>query len=302
MAIPGYILLVEHSPNHMVLLQSMLQAPLEQATPVFHFSGVHGVQTLEAALQVLDADHNCAAVLLDLDLLNPASLRAIHARAPDPPVLALVNADSGASGLNAVLVGAQDYLVRDQLDNAVLMRALQFAHHRVQVEAALVERALRDPLTGLPSRLLLLDRLGVAMKRCTRDGSSGALLLIQLDALEAVGKPSGYLERDAMLRIAGSRLSAVVRVSDTVACLDGYELAVLLHKESGLLEALSVGDKLLGAVREPLPAVHGSIQLSAAVGMVRFKDATESPDGMLQRAQQAMAALGKDSKGRVRLL
>ena len=302
MATSGYILLVEHSPDHMALLRSMLQAPLEEASPVLHFSGVHGVQTLEAALQVLDADSNCAAVLLDLDLLNPASLRAIHARVPNVPVLALVNADSAASGLNAVLVGAQDYLIRDQLDSAVLMRALQYAHHRGQVEAALVERALRDPLTGLPSQLLLLDRLGVAMKRCTRDGSSGALLLIQLDVLETVGKLGGYLERDAMLRIAGSRLSAVVRTSDTVACLDGHELAVLLHKESGLLEALSIGDKLLGALREPLPALHGGVQISATVGMVRFRDATESPDSLMQRAQQTMAALGKDSKGRIRLL
>ena len=302
MATPGYILLIEHSLDHMALLQSLLQAPSNEATPVFSFSGLRSVQTLEGALQVLHTDPDCAAVLLDSDLLNLASLGAIRAHAFDVPVLVLVNADSAASGLSAVLAGAQDYLIRDQLDGDVLMRALQYAHHRVKVEAALVERALHDPLTGLPSQLLLLDRLGVAMKRCTREGSSGALLLVQLDVLESAGEAAGYLARDAVLRIAGSRLSSVVRSSDTVACIDGQELAVLLHKESGLLEALSIGDKLLGALREPLPAEHGGVQLLATIGLVRFRDATDSPDSLLLRAQQGMAALGKDGKGRVRLL
>jgi len=301
MSTPGYILLVEQSSDRAALLQSLLQAPSEDATPVFRFSGLRSVQTVEAALQSLDANPDCAAVLLDLDLLNPSSLRAIRAHAPHVPVLVLVDADGAASGLSAVLGGAQDYLISDQLDSAVLMRALQYAHHRVEVEAALVERAMHDPLTGLPGQLLLLDRLGVAMKRCTRDGSSGALLLIQLDALK-VGEAGGYLARDAMLRIATSRLSGVVRSSDTVACIDGQELAVLLHKESGLLEAMSIGDKLLAALREPMPAEHGGKQLLVTIGMVRFRDATESPDSLLQRAQQAMAALGSGSKGRVRLL
>lgn len=302
MATPGYILLVEHLPTHAALLQSLLQAPPEEAAAAFHFSGLRCAQTLEATLQLLDSDPDCAAVLLDIDLPDPASLRAIRAHAPHVPVLVLVDADSAASGLRAVLAGAQDYLTRDRLDTAVLMRALQYAHHRVEVEAALVERALHDSLTGLPGRLLLLDRLGVAMKRCTRDGSSGALLLIALNEFKPVHVAGGYLACDAMLRIAGSRLSGVVRGSDTVACIDGRALAVLLHKESGLLEALAIGEKLLGALREPLPAGHGGMELSATMGMVRFRDATESPDSLLQRALHAMAAVGKDGKGRVRLL
>ena len=302
MATPGYILLVEHPPNHAALLQSLLQAPPEEAAGVFRFTGVRCAQTLEATLQLLDSDPDCAAVLLDLDLPDPESLRAIRAHAPNVPVLVLVEADSAASGLLAVLAGAQDYLVRDGLDTALLMRALQYAHHRVKVEAALVERALHDPLTGLPGRLLLLDRLGVAMKRCTRDGSSGALLLIELNEFKPVHVAGGYLACDAMLRIAGSRLSGVVRGSDTVACIDGRELAVLLPKESGLLEALAIGEKLLCALREPLPAVHGGMELSATIGIVRFRDATESPDDLLQRAHEGMASVGKDGKGRVRLL
>ena len=253
-------------------------------------------------MQLLEAEPDCAAVLLDLNLPDTESLSAIRAHAPDVPVLVLVDAGGAGSGLRAVLAGAQDYLVRDRLDGALLMRALQYAGQRLQVEAALIERALHDTSTGLPRRRLLLDRLGVAMKRCTRDGSSGALLLIELNGLKSIPGALNHLTYDAVLRIAGTRLSGVVRSSDTVAWLGAHEFAVLLPKESGLLEALAIGEKLLVALREPMPAAHTGMELSASIGVVRFRDATESPDSLLTRAHDAMPNVGKDGKGRVRLL
>lgn len=301
MAAPGYILLVEHRADHAAVLQSLLRAQTG-ASDGFPFAGVRGAQTLEAALQLLEAEPDCAAVLLDLNLPDTESLSAIRAHAPDVPVLVLVDAGGAGSGLRAVLAGAQDYLVRDRLDGALLMRALQYAGQRLQVEAALIERALHDTSTGLPRRRLLLDRLGVAMKRCTRDGSSGALLLIELNGLKSIPGALNHLTYDAVLRIAGTRLSGVVRSSDTVAWLGAHEFAVLLPKESGLLEALAIGEKLLVALREPMPAAHTGMELSASIGVVRFRDATESPDSLLTRAHDAMPNVGKDGKGRVRLL
>jgi diguanylate cyclase (GGDEF)-like protein len=302
MAVPGYILLVEHQPDNAALLQSLLRAQTVEIAAGFPFSGVRYSQTLEAALQTLDAEPGCAAVLLDLDLPDAEGLSAIRAHATDVPVLVLVNADSAASGLLAVLAGAQDYLVRDRLDGALLMRALQYAGQRVQVEAALIERSLRDRLTGLPRQRLLLDRLEVAMKRCTRDGSSGALLLIELSGFESLSGALNHLACDAIVRIAGTRLSGLVRGSDTVAWLGVHEFAVLFPKDSGLLEALAIGEKLLAALREPMPDTHAGIELSATIGVVRFRDATESPDSLLKRAHEAMPGIGKDGKGRVRML
>ena len=305
MAAPGYILLVEHHADHAAVLQSLLRAQAAESAAGFPFSGVQDAQTLEAALQLLDTEPGCAAVLLDLDLPHTESLSAIRARAPDVPVLVLVNAGNAGLGLLAVLAGAQDYLVRDRLDGALLMRALQYAGQRLQVEAALIERALHDTSTGLPRRRLLLDRLGVAMKRCARDGSSGALLLIELiepNGLKSIHVALNHLASDAVLRIAGTRLSGVVRSSDTVAWLGAHQFAVLLPKESGLLEALAIGEKLLVALREPMPASHTGIELSARIGVVRFRDATESPDSLLTRAHEAMPNVGTDGKGRVRLL
>ncbi|MBC7706032.1 MAG: diguanylate cyclase [Rhodoferax sp.] len=301
MAAPGYILLVEHQADHAAVLQSLLQAQ-DGASDGFPFIGVRVTQTLEAALQLLDAEPDCAAVLLDLKLPDTESLSAIRAHAPDVPVLVLVDAGGAGSGLRAVLAGAQDYLVRHRLDGALLMRALQYAGQRLKVEAALIERALHDTSTGLPRRRLLLDRLGVAMKRCTRDGSSGALLLIELNGLKSIPGALNHLAYDAVLRIAGTRLSGVVRSSDTVAWLGAHEFAVLLPKESGLLEALAIGEKLLASLREPMPAAHTGMELSASIGVVRFRDATESPDSLLTRAHDAMPNVGKDGKGRVRLL
>ncbi len=168
MAAPGYILLVEHQPDNAAVLRSLLRAQTAESAAGFQFFGVRYSQPLEAALKALNAERGCAAVLLDLDLPDAEGLSALRAHAPDVPVLVLVNAGAAASGLLAVLAGAQDFLVREGLDSALLMRALQYAGQRLKVEAALVERALRDRLTGLPRERLLLDRLEVAMKRCTR--------------------------------------------------------------------------------------------------------------------------------------
>ncbi len=305
MAAPGYILLVEHQPDDAAFVRSLLEAQPRQSAIVFPFSGVRCMQTLEAALQVLDSEPGCTAVVLDLNLPDGAGLeglRAIRAHAPDVPVVVLADVDSPGSGLLAVLAGAQDYLVKDSLDAALLMRALEYATQRIKVESGLIERALHDALTGLPKLLLLLDRIGVAMTRCARDGSSGALLLIELNGFKSLHAARGHLACDAVLRIAGARLSGVVRGSDTVACLGGYEFAVLLPKESGLLESLAIGEKLMAALREPLPIAHAGMELSTSIGVVRFRDATESSESLLRRAREAMATIGKDGKGRVRLL
>ncbi len=300
MADQSYILLVEYNPDEPALVQSLLSEKSGPAIP-----RIRRLQTLEAALRVLDAEPGCAAVLLDFDAPGDAAreaLSAIHAHAPQLPVIALLGDDNAEEGLAAVLAGAQDYLVKGRFDAGVLGHALQYAGQRGRVESALIERSLHDGLTGLPRRYLLLDRLGVAMRRCARDGSSGALLFIDLSGLKQCNEANGHVAGDQALRAVIARVAAVVRSSDTLARVRGDQFAVLLPKESGLLEALAIGEKLLVALREPLTVGGHELEFSASIGVVRFRDASETPERLVQRANEAMDAAGKESKGRVRLL
>ena len=128
------------------------------------------------------------------------------------------------------------------------------------------------------------------------------MLLVDLELLESTGAVPGYVQRNAVLQAVGQRLGALVRDSDTVARFEGSRFAVLLPNESRVLEALAVGEKLAEAVAKPL-ALHGrELQTSAAIGISRFRDATESAQAMLQRAELAMLLPASDHKSRVRLL
>ena len=188
------------------------------------------------------------------------------------------------------------------LDTHLLARVLQHEVQRGKVETALLERALNDGVTGLPRHPLLLDRLGVAMKRCTRDGSSGALLFVELNGLQQISRAHGHAMREAVLRAAAARLTGLVRGSDTVARGGGDGFCVLLPNESGLLETLAIGEKLLKLLAEPLAMDGSDLELSAAIGVVRFRDASEAPEAMVQRGDAAMHAAAPEGKGRVRML
>ena len=295
MSAQGSILLVSSDPDFAALLQSLLIQAVGH--PI---SEVHWVQSVDAAIRLLDAEPGCTVLLDEPDGRNMEGLAALCAC--EVPVIVLVNGGAADSWLSTVRAGAQDYLVKGGFDARALAHALQYAVQRKAVESALVERSLHDVLTGLPKRPLLLDRLGVAMRRCARDGSSGALLLIELTGLKQIKQAHGHAAGNQALSTVGARLAGLVRSSDSVARIGASQFAVLLPKESGLLEALAIGEKLIAALREPLSIDGDGMELSADIGVARFRDATESPENLVQRANDALPASGKDAKGRVRLL
>lgn len=131
------------------------------------------------AIALLEREPGCTAVLLDLGLPDSAGLQALHAVTRERqhlPVIVLTGDESAPMSLDAVSSGAQDFLVKGGFDAAQLVRSIAFATQRKRSELALVERSLRDDLTGLPRRALLLDRLQAACRHAQRSGETSALL------------------------------------------------------------------------------------------------------------------------------
>src|SRR4029079_19074398 len=87
-----------------------------------------------------------------------------------------------------------------------------------------------DALTGLPNRVLLLDRLQQAIAAARRDGTSLSLLLMDLDRFKEVNDTLGHHAGDLLLQQVGTRLHSAVRQVDTIARLGGDEFAVILHR------------------------------------------------------------------------
>ena len=162
--------------------------------------------------------------------------------------------------------------------------------------AALTERAVRDPLTGLANRTLLEERLRGALARDARTGSRTGLLFLDLDGFKAVNDRHGHAVGDAVLRQVAQRLLRTVRPSDTVARLGGDEFVVLVEglTDEGL-EPL--GGRLDAALRAPVdvaPEPGGTgltVSVGVSVGTATSSGGDADAAGLLARADAAMYAV-----------
>jgi diguanylate cyclase (GGDEF)-like protein len=261
------------------------------------------VQTVREAVGTLRQRSGCAGVLLDLglpDAVGLSGLQSLHEHAAGVPVIVLSGNDDDRVGLDAVVAGASDYLVKGHCDAGELRRALLYSRHRKQVETALVRRALHDTLTGLPTRALLHDRLDMALKRAARNALRGALLFVDLDRFKQVNDRHGHAAGDALLKGLAARLVEVVRASDTVARVGGDEFVVLLPEISHDNDSEQVARKLIAAAEEPVHYAGEMLSVSASVGVVEFDGAEVSADELMRRADAAMYEAKRDGKATVR--
>ncbi len=157
--------------------------------------------------------------------------------------------------------------------------------------------SLHDPLSGLPNRTLLRDRIDQALAGGTRSGTWPVLLFVDLDRFKQINDTFGHETGDRVIEVVAERLRRSVRATDTVARMGGDEFAVLLVGLDDPSDAERVAELLVEAVREPLMAASRTIRLSASVGAVAAT-ADDDHDSLLRRADAAMyeaKSLGRDT-------
>lgn len=153
--------------------------------------------------------------------------------------------------------------------------------------------AFYDPLTGLPNRRLLLDRLRHALAKHARGLQQGALLFIDLDNFKDLNDTLGHDTGDQLLQQVATRLNEHVRAQDTLARLGGDEFVLMLEGLS-LIPAQAanqveqVGRKLVSALAQPYPLGKTDYVSTASVGITLFPNDRSSVDEVLKRADLAM--------------
>ncbi|WP_176441789.1 putative bifunctional diguanylate cyclase/phosphodiesterase [Granulicella rosea] len=168
---------------------------------------------------------------------------------------------------------------------------------RKQLSDSIYHRAHHDPLTGLPSRSLLRDRMEVAIERGKRFQSLFSVLMIDLDNFKRVNDSLGHQAGDAILVEVANRLRSCLRKVDTIARYGGDEFVVLLTELRSRSHAETVGRKIIAALAAPIVVGNHEIAVTASIGLSMFPDSIE-PDELLRHADVAMyrsKALGRNS-------
>jgi len=159
---------------------------------------------------------------------------------------------------------------------------------RKQLEQKFADMATHDPLTGLPNRLLLSDRLTVGLAQAQRSGTRLAVMVLDLDRFKTVNDTFGHSVGDELLRAAGERLIGLVRKSDTVARMGGDEFVVLLLQIDKMEDAIRVSQKILGAFREPFVLDAYQIRITTSIGIAIYPEDGEDVEALFKNADTAM--------------
>lgn len=165
-------------------------------------------------------------------------------------------------------------------------------------EDALLYQAFHDPLTGLPNRPLLLDRLGQALKRLARHPSTVGIVYLDIDRFKVINDSLGYPAGDQLLLAIATRLTGLVRPGDTLARIGGDEFVMLCEGLSGETEAVGIADRACEAFSEPLAWESGELVLSVSAGVALARSASASADSLLRDAEAAMYRAKSEGRAR----
>ena len=169
-------------------------------------------------------------------------------------------------------------------------------------ELQLQFNAHHDPLTGLPNRSLLADRLKQAMVQARRRGQRLAVLYLDLDGFKSVNDKHGHDCGDQLLTALATRLRHALREGDTLARIGGDEFVAVMQDLGEVEQALPVVNRVLTAAALPVQLGQQRLQVSASIGLTLYPQAEEvDADQLLRQADQAMYQAKLAGKNRYHL-
>ena len=185
-----------------------------------------------------------------------------------------------------------------ELRRRVLQLEVEVERRRI-AEAQILQVATRDPLTSLPNRIALHERLGQQVRLAHRHGGMLAFLFIDLDRFKLINDTLGHDVGDAALVEVAQRLTRTLRDSDTVARLGGDEFAVLLAEVRDADEAVQMAGKLITALNEPAALNGHRLHLSASIGVSVYPGHGDDGEQLMRNADLAMYQAKQSGSGRV---
>jgi two-component system CheB/CheR fusion protein len=148
--------------------------------------------------------------------------------------------------------------------------------------------ANHDPLTGLPNRTLMTDRLHHAIEKCKRTSAKVAVLFIDLDRFKIVNDGLGHQLGDAVLQAVAERFKTQIRVCDTLSRIGGDEFIVIAEEIDNPLDSGKIASNIIDTLNTPLIINDKSIQMGCSIGISLYPDDGFTPDDLIRQADIAM--------------
>jgi len=172
---------------------------------------------------------------------------------------------------------------------------------RKAAEGELIELTLHDPLTGLPNRLLLMDRLSIALARTARANDVTAVLFCDLDAFKVVNDSVGHEGGDRVLIEVARRFKRALREADTISRTGGDEFVVVCEGLTDVQDAATLGARIRDFVERPIRFDDFEAAVSVSIGIVTvsgYEASTIDPQLLLHNADTAMYRAKRGGKAR----
>ncbi len=158
-----------------------------------------------------------------------------------------------------------------------------------------------DPLTDLPNRFLLSDRLHQAMVMCQRQNQSLAVLYLDLDGFKYINDHYGHAAGDALLVSVASRMKMALREVDTLARIGGDEFVAVLTNIEGTQDCIQLVERVLCACAEPVHIQGQELKITASIGVTIYPQDDAEADQLMRHADQAMFEAKQNGKNRIYL-
>ncbi|HML01613.1 MAG TPA: EAL domain-containing protein [Acidimicrobiales bacterium] len=202
---------------------------------------------------------------------------------------------------HAVWASVNASCVRDSEGNPLyLIGQIEDITERRAYREHLAHAALHDPLTGLPNRVLFMDRLGGALTRSARHNHRVAVLFLDLDRFKRMNDSLGHDRGDLLLKAVAERLKASVRASDTVARFGGDEFVVLCDEVTDVAQAMGLARRITARLHSALDIEGAALFVTASVGVALGGHST-LPERLVRDADTAMYRAKENQRGTIEL-
>ncbi|AQA18252.1 hypothetical protein BST95_08425 [Halioglobus japonicus] len=274
------LIISEHQADHLVLSACLERAPLQQ----FQLASS---ESMERPLEAL-LDPAIDAVIMAYGPQTEYLLRLAQKNNATVPLILLLD-DAEQTTLEQLNdLGAQDYLVRGQIQDALVHRILDYCIQLKQARDKIQQLSNRDGLTGALNRVGFRAHLERAMERSSRYGFNTALLYINMDQFANINDHYGEADGDLLIKTISRRLLNKMRSTDSIARLGGDEFAVVLEDVSSFADVELISEKMLKSIAAPMILSEQQVSIDASIGAAMFPDDSKDFAELVECARSAM--------------